>query len=243
MSIAEKLAIIAENEPKVFEAGKQERYDEFWNAIQQNGNRTDYQSAFGGVGWTRDVFKPKYDIKPTFGGSTGMFHSMGFEGSLKEHLESIGITLDVSRITNSPNMFYNATKITEVPFLDFSGVVSYIRYLFYSCTSLKTAHIKLGELVTELNGLFYSCIALENLTVDGVIGVSGFDVHWSTKLSRNSILSILNACTKESAGVSLTLPKKCIDGSTVTESYIANDTELNTALANATNNGYTIAYS
>ena len=64
MSIAEKLAKIAENEQAVFEAGVKSEYDRFWDVYQENGNMTYYAYAFAGVGWTQSVFKPKYNIEP-----------------------------------------------------------------------------------------------------------------------------------------------------------------------------------
>jgi hypothetical protein len=88
---------------------------------------------------------------------------------------------------------------------------------------------------------FRACNNLQEITFEGTIG-KDFDIHWSTKLSAVSLLSILTACNKEGAGVTITLPAKCIDGKTVTETYIANDTELSTALANARTNGYTVAF-
>ena len=66
MSIAEKLTTIAENEQKVYEAGKKSQYDEFWDTYQTNGQRTNYTYAFSGLGWTDNLYKPKYPI--TFAG-------------------------------------------------------------------------------------------------------------------------------------------------------------------------------
>ena len=46
MSIADKLTTIAENEQKVFDAGKQAEYDEFWDSFQSKGTRKDCQYLF-----------------------------------------------------------------------------------------------------------------------------------------------------------------------------------------------------
>mgnify|MGYP003296383754 CR=1 FL=1 len=35
MSISDKLQTIAENEQRVFDAGKKTQYDEFWDALQK----------------------------------------------------------------------------------------------------------------------------------------------------------------------------------------------------------------
>ena len=91
---------------------------------------------------------------------------------------------------------------------------------------------------------FTSCSKLADFTItSGAIGKNGFDIHWSTKLSKASILSILNACNKANAGVTITLPKNCINGATNTLETIQADTELNTAYINATQvNNYTITF-
>ena len=40
---------------------------------------------------------------------------------------------------------------------------------------------------------FINCTALEDLVIEGVIGNNGFSVQWSTKLSHDSLMSIMNA--------------------------------------------------
>lgn len=62
MSIAEKLTTIAENEQKVYEAGKKSEYDRFWDIYQDEGNPMRYYATFSGAGWTDENFKPKYNI-------------------------------------------------------------------------------------------------------------------------------------------------------------------------------------
>lgn len=61
MSIADKLTTIAENEEKVFTAGKTAEYDAFWDSFQNYGNKTSYWGAF--AYWKDDIYKPKYTIR------------------------------------------------------------------------------------------------------------------------------------------------------------------------------------
>ena len=80
MSIAEKLVTIAENQLRVYEAGKAVGCDSFWDAYQQNGKRTMYWYAFSGYGWTKDTLRPKYTVR--FGRNTsseanGLFYRCG----------------------------------------------------------------------------------------------------------------------------------------------------------------------
>lgn len=67
MNIAENLATIAENVPKVYEAGKIAGVDEdrrtFWENIQENGDRTYHMYTFYGAGWNDSNFFPIYPIK------------------------------------------------------------------------------------------------------------------------------------------------------------------------------------
>lgn len=84
------------------------------------------------------------------------------------------------------------------------------------------------------NTTFRDCKALVNITFTGTIG-KALDIHWSTKLSAASLLSILTACNKENAGVTVTLPATA-------EGKIENSTELSTAAETARTNGYTIVY-
>ena len=63
MSIADKLTTIAENEQRVYDAGKQAQYDEFWDDFQKNGTEYMYYGyAFANRDvWTQDMIeKVKY---------------------------------------------------------------------------------------------------------------------------------------------------------------------------------------
>ena len=60
MSIADKLTTVAENVPKVYEAGRKAEYDAEWDERQEYGNRIDHRYFFAGNGWTSYTFNPKY---------------------------------------------------------------------------------------------------------------------------------------------------------------------------------------
>lgn len=65
MSIAEKLTTIAENEQKVYEAGKKSEYDAFWDMFQNKGYGANYRYAFCYSRFDDSTFNPKYDINCT----------------------------------------------------------------------------------------------------------------------------------------------------------------------------------
>ena len=59
---------------------------------------------------------------------------------------------------------------------------------------------------TKFSSTFTACRELVNLTVDGVIGQNGFDIHWSTKLTHESLMSIINALAdKSGTGTTFTI--------------------------------------
>lgn len=186
------------NTETAFEEGKKAEHDAFWDSYQQNGTRTDYQYAFAGKGWNNDTFKPKYDIVPTWGGGTSIFRVSEFNGNLNEHLNNLGVKLDFSKLSGAAYLFADCTKITELPYIDLSGIVSTnATYLFYNCTALTTVTIKLSANVTALTNSFTNCSSLANLTIEGVIPCA-IDVS-ACPLTHDSIESIINALQDKAA--------------------------------------------
>lgn len=62
MSIAEKLQTIAENEQRVYDAGKQAEYDKFWDIFQNYGEPTNYYYGLAYGKFTDENYNPKYPI-------------------------------------------------------------------------------------------------------------------------------------------------------------------------------------
>ena len=62
MSIAEKLQTVAQNQQRVYDAGRQAEYDAFWDVFQNKGEPTNYYYKFSYVGWNDENFNPKYPI-------------------------------------------------------------------------------------------------------------------------------------------------------------------------------------
>ena len=201
MSVAEKLTTVAENMPKVFEAGKEAERDEFWALALRSQNYMVY--AFAGCCWKDETFKPKYDIKPK-GSATSMFRECGIR-NLKKCLEDAGVTLDLSAVTNANLIFGYCGQLTTLPKLDLSSATS-TNTAFNDDVVLETIEeIKFGA-NTKFSQTFDDCRALTNMTVTGVIGQNGLNLSFSPLLTHDSLMSVINALeTKTSGSWSVTL--------------------------------------
>ena len=169
--------------------GKQVAYDRFWDAYQQNGNRTDYATGLGGAGWTAENFKPKYDM--IVGACFEMFRGNTLAVDLVAHLSSCGVGLDFSQAFGG-SVFYNA-RFTRLGVIDFSnGGIS--TYAFHNCINLQTIDkLIISSKCQSFTNWFSNCTALENLTIEGTISADGFNVSWSNLLTVNSLNSIIGA--------------------------------------------------
>lgn len=191
------------------EQGKQAEYEAFWDAYQENGNRDNYRLAFAGKGWTTENFKPKYDIRPRSNYHYMLFYESSLEGDLVEMLEECGVVLDFSNTAGWAQYVFSGSKLTRVGKCDFSGCNT-IQSAF-SGTPLHTIDELVVSATTGFSGVFNECAELQNLTISGTIGQSGLDLQWSTKLSKASIISVMNALSTTTSGLSIILPKTAVD--------------------------------
>ena len=235
MTVAEKLTKIAENEPKIYDAGKQEYYDKFWSALQSNGNRTMYNYAFIQGGWTTETLKPKYIVKPTQ--ANYMFYGNTVLLDLTDPIYDFSDCV-------SYNNWLTYASVVKVPKIDVSKSTAGANSLFNQTAKLQTI-VELALPSTAMTyayptaNTFNNCIALKNITVSGTIANTGFDLHWSTNLTIESLTSILTALSKNSsvaAGKSITLPLAA-------QAKINADTTAKAQYGSAIAAGWTIAFS
>ncbi|MBE6957771.1 MAG: hypothetical protein E7447_01280 [Ruminococcaceae bacterium] len=166
----------------------------FWDQYQAEGARTDYNFAFAGPGWNEETFWPQYDIVVEKGYQ--MFAYSGFSGSLKARLEACNVQMIFGDNQLLMNLFGLAANITELGVIDLSAVTpsSSHTHIFNQCTALKTIEkliVPAGQPVWT--AWFSNCSALENLQIEGIISSTGMDLSGCPKLTRESILSVLNA--------------------------------------------------
>ncbi|MBQ7340895.1 MAG: hypothetical protein IJW41_01840 [Oscillospiraceae bacterium] len=199
-------------------------YDRFWDAYQENGNRTNYESAFQGDGWTDETFAPKYDIAPQDAmGGIRMFYKTRIT-DIQKILEDRGLTLDTSKVALMQT--FQRSQILRVGTIDmrkcaYSG---YADSAFADSTIETIDKLSVIASVQFSNNTFKSCANLKNLTIEGVIGKSGFDVRWSVNLSKASIISIIGALSATTSGLTVTLSATAVTnafGSTSADQWTA----------------------
>ena len=206
MSIAEKLSVIAENQEKIFDAGKKSEYDSFWGSYQHEGKGAVwYNYAFAGKRWNEKTFRPKYDLVAS--GCAYMFSDSSIK-NLKQLLSQRGLRLDTSKATSVAYMFSNSLT-AEIGVLDMTSATA-LTGLFYGAdvVTIDKLILNAGGTNTFTNA-FFEAKYLENITVEGIVG-NPLDMHWSTKLGKESIENLFSHLSGEK-GATLTLSLDAVD--------------------------------
>lgn len=252
MNIAEKLTTIAENEQLVVNAnaeleealysnseGGKSHYDIFWNAYQDNGNRTNYHQAFAGKGWNDVIFKPKYDLSPT--DARSMFYSseiVDLVGILKKQ----NTRLDFSNCTQFGHIAQFAA-ISEFGIIDTTSCDTLATTLLGENYSVKTIEkVVLREDGSQnVNGCFWGAFWLQNIVIEGTIGTTTAFAQ-SSALTKASIASIVNALSDTATEQTLTFHRSAVNNAFETSSGAADgSTSAEFAALIATKSNWTIS--
>lgn len=175
---------------EVYEAGKKAEQKAFWALLLDNGNRRDYYYAFNGEYWGSENFKPQYNIVPTEADHTFYRHNKnGTPYDLAQHLEELGVVIDMSNCTLG-NYTFESANVTRLPVIDNrkGTFTCFIR----NCNKLKTVDGIICNDAGDQNftQTFNACSVLENITFTGVIGRS---INFSN--SPLSVASVTNILT------------------------------------------------
>ena len=209
MSVADKIIQLKDDFDGVYDKGvtdgKQFGYDEFWDVVQDFGNRENYMRAF--AKWGGEILSPKYKVMPT-GNNPAMFSGSKIKYIDKEKFDLSQATYLASSSSSTTYCLCEYCNYLEV-FPDINLQAGYYANAFSDCFALHTIEILRTARDSQFGAYaFRSCRALQNITIDGEIGYS-FDIHWSTLLTRASIESIINHLS-DTAGATLTLSKEAI---------------------------------
>ena len=216
-NVAEKLTTIAENQEKVYKAGKQAEWSDFWDNFQQNGNRADYGYGFGGTGWNDENFNPKYPMIVT--GAYQMFIWCNITDLTRE-----GIVLDFSKCNDMRNAFAYS-KIAKYPTIDLSKANTYNTFGNSEVTDLPI----IVQEKTDFSSMLVGTKSLVNLTISGTIGTAT-NLKDSSLLSAESVQGVID-CLKDLTGATArTLTLHADVGAKLTEEQKANITAKNWTL-------------
>lgn len=192
---ADKLITIAENEQKVFDAGKQAgesigkqaEWDKFWDAYQNYGERRDYNYAFYS-GWNDDCYNPKYPIN---------LHT------------NINYTTYVYS--------YSAITDTKVEIISPKGT----HMTFYNARNLRIIRkFTVTEESSIANNTFNGCGALEELTLSGTLA-SAINLSYCPKLNKASIESVFSCMSDTTTGLTATFSTTAKNNAFTTEEWDA----------------------
>lgn len=203
--IAECTSVSGDYE-SAFEAGKKSQYDEFWDGFMNNGTRTSFPYAF--AYWSDKIFYPKYDIRPT--NANSMFTNSSIS-NIKQRLIDCGVVLDTSKVQNFTQMFGYMTNLTHLPVID-ARLATTMYLTFVNCNKLvQVEKIILSENSGDIFAqTFDNCTSLVDITFEGVIG--GTIRLWqSTKLSKASITSVINALSTATSNLTAYFSKTAVE--------------------------------
>ena len=191
----ENAQTIAENVPKVYEAGQKAERDAFWDAITANGTRENYDNAFAQTLFTKETMKPTRDIKPT--SANNMFylcknnHTNSF--SMTEVEQECGIVFDFSNCKIFDQAF-NASCFNEINVLDVSKATRTYQMIYNGASSSKLYRINrmiFSENTVIQWGVFGYCTELTYVGFEGAIRAN-INISACTKMEKQCLLALFN---------------------------------------------------
>ena len=217
MGVKEEFLQLKEDFDEVYEAGKQAEQDAFWDMFQNGGKRNAYGSAF--ARWGAEYIRPKYKIIPTDSNSA----SATFENCVnlkKVEAQYFDFSQKADAASNNAGCYYTFNGCNNLEEIEDIGLLPQRNYYsaFANCYKLKTiAKMGVSENTIFNANTFKSCNLLENLTIDGTIGQNNFNLKDSTKLSKASITSVINALSSTTSGLTVTFSKTAVENAGFTD--------------------------
>ena len=205
---------------QVYNKGRQDEYDEFWDNVTNYGNREGYRLGF--AGWSNEYFRPNRKIIPK--GSTSGNSTFNACPNLKKiEAEYFDFSQKPTGTTSQTGWYYTFYKCPELEEIEDIGLTPQYGYYatFSSSNKLHTiAAIRTDE-NTRWSTAFDWSRNIVNLNIIGTIGQNGFNIQHSTKLSKASITSIINALSPTTSGLTVTLSKTAVNNAFTTDEWDA----------------------
>lgn len=198
---------MAESIPEVYDKGFEAGKGAYWDDLQQNGKRKDYDYMFSGYYWTPDTFDPKHiPVKPER--AAGMFaNAAKLTVDLSE--EKYKKIIDLSECTAFSSTFAES-GITGVGIINATlNPNNRISYGFQSAKNLKKIEKFITSEVVTYSQTFSYCNSLEDITVEGVIGADISFLH--SPLNAKSLVSVVEHLSDTASGKTATFKQFAID--------------------------------
>lgn len=193
-----------------YENGYSKAESDFWDAVQNYGNRKDYSMAFRN--WRCEYLHPKHKVVPTTANSaTNTFYD---NDSLKKvEAKYFDFSKKARGGYQGSGWYHTFTTCGELEEIEDIGIMpdADMTNTFQYCGKLK----KVAKITVDVNTvisttIFGSCPALESVTFEGEIGY-GMVLSSSTKLTKASIKSIIEHLSDNVSGKTLTLSRTAVD--------------------------------
>ena len=225
---------------EVFGAARQEGYDKGYPEGYEKGYEVGYCDAYakgnddGYITGEREGRIAAYnEVEPLnaeleqilYGEDTG---GEGFYGEFWDEFQANGTRSNYENAFRNtcwtdkcynPKYLFNTDRIgwmfmgckitdTKVPIVH-KGQTN-ATYVFYDALNMATIRSLTVDEKTTYSSWFTRTEALENITFEGVIG-NDMDIHWSIKLTKDSIKSIINHLSSATSGKTVTLSKTAVN--------------------------------
>lgn len=178
--------------------------DTLEKAISANGGRTQYIKAFyeqdfSGVNFRLGLIKPNPSNAAV--GSINQMFSKYKGTSLPTGIDFACSPTYQLKSGYANYLFAYASKLEEIPDMGIPILLRADRAFAY-CYALKKIEVFRIHKTSTFSNTFDYCHALEEITIEGVIGQNGLNLSWSTKLSHDSLLNVLNCLEDKSSDTS-----------------------------------------
>lgn len=140
--------------------GKQVAYDEFWDAFQDNGTKTNYVNAFSGSGWKDTNYNPKYPITAT-NHAGGIF-------TYCSNITSTKVPIIIDNIAANTMVFFSCSALKTIPSLKVTDQVKSYSDWFYNCKALEEINFTEDSVIKANISFAYSPL-LTTASVDSII--------------------------------------------------------------------------
>jgi len=199
-----------------YDAGAKAEYDRFWDALQHSNEEYIH---YGYMFACRDIWTQENIEKVKHKNLKANYVSVVFSNNTS-------IT-DLSMFRFEPELDQWGKKYKKI----YSNT-------FGSCTNLEKCMEIDFDTIGSCPNMFNNCTSLVELPVIGTLTVSGLNLQYSTKLSHDSIVGIVNALSSTASGQSVTFSKTAVNAAFETSMGTADGSTSTewTALANTKSN-------